>query len=356
MTIYLLNIFLLFLEAIIIAKNKKWRRGKAVFVFLASLQWILISGLRHITVGGRDVYYSYNFSFARSINTSWGDALDRFINILFYGAEGKDPGYLFVEKAIGIFTDNYQVFLFVIALLFIVPFGVFIYRNSKDVLMSFLIYSTLFYSFFSLTGFRQAIATSLVVLIGYELIKKKKLIWFVVVSLVAFTIHKSSIVFFPFYFMADKKITTKYLIFMGGLGLIILMAGKALYAPLAIWLEYDNMLDNDIGGTGTFTLMLSMVAIAGVIQHKPMQKNNPQSAHFINASILAMLLGLLTLQSQSFMRVQQYFSLFIVLLVPEFIRTFLPKEQVLIYMISVGTLLMLFIRNNPSYIFFWQGG
>ena len=76
---------------------------------------------------------------------------------------GKDPGYLAFQKIVQIFTSEYQVFLFVIAIIFFSALGNFIYKNTtrlNDAIIAFFIYSVLFYSFFSITGHRQTIATA----------------------------------------------------------------------------------------------------------------------------------------------------------------------------------------------------
>lgn len=350
---YYLNLILLTIWTIIFNK-KQTRYSDKFFIFISTLQWILISGLRHITIGGRDVYISYNSSFYRAIETSWQDVGRRFMDGMFRGAAIKDPGYMVFEKVIGIFIHNYQIYLFVIAIVFMVPFGIFIYKNSRNYYLSYVIYSVLFYSFFSLTGFRQTIATVLVVLIGYEFIKERNLVRFVIVTLLAYTIHKSSIIFFPFYFVFDKKITKKYLLFVLAFSLSILIFGDKIYAPLASFLGYSNMLDNELSGTGTFTFMMTLVVIAGLFRYKKMYINNMQSGIYLNAVIIGFIFSLLTLQNQSFMRIQQYYSVFIVLLIPEIIKTFSKENRVLVYFISLVVLIALFVRTNPQYFFFWQ--
>jgi transmembrane protein EpsG len=324
-----------------------------IFVIIATCQWVLLSGLRHISIGADTVSYFYNYT--STMKMSWENIIEEFQNVYFHQQEGKDPGYLIFEKLTQAFTTDYQIYLIIIAILFTVPLGMFIYRNSKEPLFSFLIYSCLFYSFYAITGHRQTIATAMVVLIGYELIKTRKLVPFILITLVAFTIHKSAILFFPFYFIANKKLTKTYIITMVIMGAFILFLGELFYAPLVYFIGYDNYLNNEFSGTGTFTLMMVMVGLMAFWRMKKILQNNPQSIHFMNALILALLFSLLTLENQSFMRAQQYFSLFIMLLIPEIIYSFEKRERILVYYVSAAVLLILFARNNPQYLFFWQG-
>ena len=64
--------------------------------------------------------------------------------------------------------------------------------------ISWVVYSTLFYSFFAITGHRQTIATGIVVWGGLECIRKRKLIPFLLLTFVAYTIHASAICVLPF--------------------------------------------------------------------------------------------------------------------------------------------------------------
>jgi hypothetical protein len=274
---------------------------------------------------------------------------------LFLGASGKDPGYAVFEKFIQLFTINYQIYLIIIAIIFTGTLGVFVYRNSREPLISFFIYSCLFYSFYAITGHRQTIATALIVLIGYEFIKQKRLIPFLLISLVAFTIHKSAIIFIPFYFIANQRITRKYLITILVIGTGLLLMGKLFYAPIAKFIGYESFIGNEIGGTGTIALMMVFLAAIAFWRMKIILKNNSQSVHFFNALIMALFFTLMTLENQSFMRAQQYYSLFIMLLVPEMILSFQKRERIFALFIASAALLILFIRTNPQYLFFWQG-
>ena len=60
----------------------------------------------------------------------------------------------------------------------------------------------LFYAFYSVTGHRQTLATALIVFVGYKYIKEKKLLKFLVIAFIVFMLHKSSLVFIPYYFIA----------------------------------------------------------------------------------------------------------------------------------------------------------
>lgn len=321
---------------------------------MASINWMFLSGLRHISIGADTHVYKLYF-FDQTIHLSWNKILLEFVDKYLKGGSGKNPGYTIFEKVVQIFTTNYQVYLIIIASVFTIPLGKWIYKNSREPLISFILYSTLFYSFFSITGLRQTIATSLVVLVGYDFIKNRKLWSFLAIVAVAFTIHKSIIAFIPFYFLANKRITKGYLI--GSLiTFSLIFAFRVQFMSLITYIldyeEYNVQFEG--AGTWTFTAMLLMIFGVTIWKYKEMIINNKQSLHFINALIIALMLIPLTYIDPSAMRSVQYYSIFLMLLVPELINTFNKNERIIVYYVALVTLIMLFIRNNPHYLFFWQ--
>ncbi|MGE6415988.1 EpsG family protein [Planococcus kocurii] len=352
---YILNIFVMILFAVILLweNPNKWK--KIVFCILVSLQWTIISGFRHISIGS-DTYSYKAYFFDKTLNIPWHILLKDFINIIFYGDLGKDPGYILFEKFFQVFSDEYQLYLIFIASIFTFSLGVWIYKNSSEPFLSFLIYVCLFFSFFGITGHRQTIATALVVLIGYKFIKDKKFWPFFILVIIGSTLHKSALIFLVFYFMANKKITKKYLGIMSLLITLVFLFKNQIIIFVGTLSGYDSYIDQFEGaGTWIFTAALILVALVTFWKRKAMMSNNSQVTHYINAILIALLLVPLTFVDPSAMRVVQYFSLFLLLLIPEIIKTFSSWERTIIYYSVAVLLILLFAKNNPQYLFFWEG-
>ncbi len=354
MAVYLSNIALILLWALLLLLIRPNNTKKAAYCGLVCLQWVLISGLRHVTVGPDTL--GYRRQFYQIAAESWGDRFAMFKTVYIDG-EGKDAGYYLLVKIFQIFSTNYQVFLLFVALLFMVGMSVWIYRNSSMPCMSFLIYSVLFYSFFSITGIRQTIATALVIFIGYRFVKERRLLPFLAIALVAFTIHKSSVIFIPYYFIANFNITPRYVSVVAVIAAIIVSFGKQIYGPVAEFLGFsEGMIENEYGGAETFTFLMLSVCIASFVLYPWIRKNRTDAKFLYNAIFLTTITTLLVYQNQSFMRIQQYYSLFIMLMIPEIIKVFGKKSVVtmLVYFMIAASMLLLFVRNHPYYRFFWQ--
>lgn len=352
MSVYLLNIALIFIWAFFLLKYKPSKNKKKAFCAIACVQWVILSGLRGMDVGADTI--GYRRSFYRIGLTSWHRI---FADVSDYigGADIKDPGYAAVVKTFQTFSTNYQAYLVFIALLFMIPMAIWIYRNSSMPCLSFIIFSTLFYSFYAVTGIRQTIATSLVVFIGYEFIKKKKPIPFLLLMFIAFFIHKSCICFLPFVFFAHKKITWRYVGIFSAITAAFLILGKTLYEPFAEFVGYD-VEEEYMADTSSYVLVICLLTVSAFVLYRYIKKNTDEEKlkALYNAALFTTAFTLLTLRNQTFMRVQQYYALFLILLVPEMVKAIDKKHRWLVYFGGVLLLIVKLILNHPYYVFFWQ--
>ena len=321
---------------------------------------ILQSGLRNVAVGADT--YAYFLWFEEIKLIPWQYIFVEVSDYYEFGF-GKDPGYLVFQKLIQIAIGEYHIYLFIIALLFFTALGNFIYKNTtrlSDALIAFTIYSVLFYSFFSITGLRQTIATALA-LFSYELIKKKKFLPFVILIIMASSIHRSVLIFIPFYFISQIK-NTKYLY----IGIMILFPLFMYYKNdvggfLKLAGGYDQYEQTETAESYTFTIMFALISIVAWWRYNIIFRNNSNASKYYVAFALALLFLPLTWVNESSMRIVQYFSIFMMLLVPEIMYSFQAISfniRISLTRFVIIVLVSLYIKANLksdlSYGFFWE--
>lgn len=354
MAVFLVNFLLIVLWDILLLQNNPTESKKKIFCTISAIQWILISGLRSIELS-RDVSINYVRAFEETKLMPWLKIFSAIRDYLFNGLEIKDPGYNLVMKIFQIFSNNFQVFLIFIAIVFTVSMAVWIYKYSSMPGLSFLIYSSLFYSFFALTGLRQTIATALVVFIADKFVRERKFIPFAIIAFIAFLIHKSSVVFVIYYLIAGISITPMYLAFSGCVIAAISMLGGSLYAPIANILGFgDEVITNNRHSATTYALMMLAICIIAYFVYPLVSKQREDSKFLYNMLILTIFSNLLVMQNQSFMRIQQYFALIIMIIIPEIILTIDKRHRAIIYLCGIVFMLFYLVSNNPQYRFFWQ--
>lgn len=353
MFVYLVNIALIYFWGFLLLYNKSTDQKKKIYCTIVAMQWILISGLRHISVGSDT--YAYYYAFERVKSTPWKTILLQNWDYLFHGLEIKDPGYPLLEKIFQIFCGDYQVFLLFIAAVFTISMAVWIYKNSAMPCLSFLIYSVLFYAFYAVTGHRQTLATALIVFVGYKYIKEKKLLKFLVIAFIAFMLHKSSLVFIPYYFLAHKRITKPYVVTISGVIALIALLGKQFYGPIALYMGFsEEQVDYAVGGAESYALILTLVCFVVLAVFPFIRKRRKDANLLCNITFLTLMSSLLIFQNQGFMRIQQYYSLFIMITIPEVLLSLRKEERTLAYAATVIVLIAYLIKCHPYYRFFFM--
>lgn len=350
MNIYVVNILLTFVWGMIFLGVFRGDRGKKIFCALTGVQWILISGLRGMSVSSD--MYSYQRKFYTTLKTPWNQLFDNFY-LVYVDEEGKDPGYAVFEKIVQIFTKDYQTFLFIVAVLFFTGLAVWVYKNSTQPLLSMLIFDSFLWSFFALTGTRQTLATLLVVLIGGKYVKERKFWKFLLITAVAFTIHKSAICVLPFYFISQIEITKKYIAGVICAVPVLFVFRNQFFHLLGslVGYEYDELAS---GGAYGFTVVYMAVVLSAILLLRYVKLRTPEYKLYYNALFMGALLLPLVFVNPAAMRVVQYYSLYIMLLMPSFISCFGKKLQTPVYTIMVMVLLMMTNVYARTYTFFWQ--
>ncbi|MGN0538236.1 MAG: EpsG family protein [Candidatus Fimenecus sp.] len=350
MNIYVLNILLTFLWAFVFLGLVKSDNGKKAFCALTGVQWILISGLRGMSVSSDML--SYKTRFENTMNTPWNNLFDNFY-LVYVDEEGKDPGYAVFEKFIQLFTKDYHAFLFIVAVLFFTGFAVWVYKNSTNPLLSMLIFDSFLWSFFALTGTRQTLATLLVVFIGGYYIKERKFWPFLLVSLIAFTVHKSAICFFPFYFISQINITKKYLAgVLCSLPILFVFRNQCfMILGSLVGYEYSEF---ENSGAYSFTFMYIAVLLVSIILLNRIKINCPDYKMYYNALFMGAVLLPLVFVNPAAMRTVQYYSLYLILFIPHIIPCFERRLRVPLETAMIVLLLMMTNLYSRSYEFFWQ--
>lgn len=350
MNIFVVNIVLTLVLGFFLINVQPNKTKKKLYIALMTVNWIFISGLRGLSVGADTISYLSRYNITRI--TSWKELINNFYTV-YVGGEGKDPGYSMFEKLTQIFSTDYQVYLIIIAVCFFVGMASWIYRYSKDPLLSYLIFSSFLFGFYAVTGIRQTLATVLVVFIGTKFIEKRKLFWFLVVVAIAFTIHKSSICFLPFYFLSRMPVNKKTITAVIAAMPVMFIFNQQIFFVLGYLLgyEYDELENRGAYG---FTFMYVAVTLVMVMLLRYIKMQCPHYKMFYNALLLGLMFLPIVFVNPTTMRVVQYFSLFLMISVPEIIYSFSKRSTPLVYTAVVSVLLIASNVYSYEYVFFWQ--
>jgi len=103
-----------------------------------------------------------------------------------------------------------------------------------------------------------------------------------------------------------------------------------------------------------YVLALSLVGVVTAGFHKRILAISESKNWEIAATVFATMFGILALIDQSMMRVQQYYSLFMMLSIPSLFSVFDGQSRWIVKFLFVCVMIAYLVNNNPQYSFFWQ--
>lgn len=344
------------------------RISKKSFLIICFFLMSIVLGLRGENVGEDTLHYIEVFE--KTNNLSWKTLLTSGTDVVYETVwnvnRSMEVGYLLLNKIIGIFTDNGQWLLILVAFITYFFMAKFVYDNCKDVF--FPTYIILCESFYmqSFNLARQALAIS-IGLQAYTLLKKNNkysIINAIITIFIAFLFHKSAIVLFfliPIWLIKDNRKWLKLILLGSGfLPLFVIFFSKIILIAIPRYASYleNNYWENSVGGI----IILWIIEIFMIIYIFKKYNNNDGKEIFITTVLTALYLSLefIGLKFTVFSRITLYFRIFLIFLFPYFTKYIRPNSR-LLYRTGMIVLLSIFFLRYAStpvriYYFFWQLG
>ena len=171
---------------------------KEYFLNIAFFLIFLLYSLRSSSVG-RDLS-GYERLYLITSTRDWTD----------YSYVYFEEGYIFLMKICNLIGLSFQEFLVIVNFMILIPIYVFIKKYSKHYFLSVIMYICYIFFEFNLTGIRQAIASSIILLGIMTLLDQKKyrLLKYMIIVYFATLFHKGAFIGFyyvPFYFIKKQK-------------------------------------------------------------------------------------------------------------------------------------------------------
>lgn len=248
MVIYIaLAVFPVFL-GVFFPRLHESKKQKRQFYLICGFVMLLIMGLRYYGLGSSDTLNYYN-AMKRAIESiSWEN---------FYNPDYFEIGaQLFIYSLSRILKDP-QWLMVITSLIYIVAIFYFIDNNSNDIPLSITLYISLGLMIFNLQGMRQSIAMS-ICLFAYEQAKRKHLIKFLVLIIIAVTFHQTAIVFLPVYIVCRLRFSYKNMLIMFLISLLVITnASRIMFIANSLFdRSYNTAIDQ-----GGFVAMLIYIII-----------------------------------------------------------------------------------------------
>jgi hypothetical protein len=216
-----------------------------IFSLIAFFGLIEISGLRYIN---KNIFLVYGLAFIWMLyglrwttGADWkpyhdffckNETTSDFFNNKF------EVGYTFLNYAVSIVWHNYTFFLLFFC-------GLYVYVNKLFITNFFQFYSVPLLYIFAVSGtiVRQSLAMA-IVYFAYKYIVERNFFKFILLVLIAFTIHRSAIIILPFYFIVNRTYSNFFLIGFYLIGVYLSTTDYVIYFII----EMAKLIFGNVGG------------------------------------------------------------------------------------------------------------
>ena len=309
------------------------------------------------------VYKQY---FDQAADMSWTEVW-RAVALRYVGYDNEaDVGFVWLQKLISLFTNDFNIYSLIADLLFFVPFGIILYRyttSMKQIIFAFIFYISLVQVYF-FGGARQIFAMGFDLMALLAIIDRKKLLT-VVLFLIGVSIHFSSLLFAAPLVMILFRTSPQMLKLMHIVCFVLFPVVLMMPNEIIILMGETSGLEKYAaygegavrGGAATFIILIEMLSLFCLfaIKRSDMEKSKNLQNLYVMAPLFTLLAPLIRANG-SMTRISLYYYLFLMLLVPYAIDcAFSKKDNNYVYVLAIAALAFLSIMGGGmSYYFYWQ--
>ena len=328
MGIYLfLFIYIILLSFLIFFKGNT-NIQKKLFLFLSFSMMFFIMGFRAESVGTDTSLYCTIFQ--------------NNIQSAFYTVLKEDSAiiYSFYNKFVSLFSTNRNAIIVANSFLICTLTATFIYKNSKNVIFPTIFFMTFYHFFSSMNIARQYIAV-MIVANAFYFLKNKKAFQYILMCLIATLIHNTAIVSFllvPYLFIEPNK--KNITIYLSIIILALLFLNQIMTLFSSLFTHYDIYFqDSFLENSGqnrkiiiTFIYVLFAFVLSSLLKGKAIKADEQREFYLLHImNFIAIILGFIALDMMLISRVEVYFSIFTIILIPKVFD--LLKDRMFYYFI-----------------------
>ena len=224
----------------------------------------------------------------------FGTYVSIFKHLINKSYEGVEFGYILLNKIILIFTDNFFWLFIITSLIFCFFMFKSIFEQSKYRAISIYIFLTAGLYFYSMNVMRQTIGFA-IFLYALKYIKNKDLKKYLFYILIATSIHKSSLIYLPIYFIDNIKIDYKRFIFIS---FVVILSKNIIFNLIEVILygtKYHNYITGIYGVSSNSMVspIINFIIIFIFLLFYKEKNNDVEYRIYLNIHIVTFLISLL---------------------------------------------------------------
>lgn len=330
--------------------SRGYRNHKKVFLWLAGIAIVLIMGSRYFINGFTDeITYNYEYEGYRN----WS-----FERVKHELSKDRDWGFtLFYWGLAKIFPWRQFPIYFITAFFIFAAFR-FIYYNLEETLIPVLLILAFDIFTFYMAGYRQCFSMCFC-LFAFEFAKKNKFVPFLLLWLIAISMHISAYIFFPVYWLIKIKGTASWKIWILVVVAMMFLSRLLMEYAAEIFAREDYIERKEFSLMGFFVQVMIMAVPIIFTIFGVCEKNGKN-----DALLWLMIIGLIFYLSKfvyfSFERLSYYYTFFTIGAFSQSVSSLRQKDEYdktrsnIKGIICVTLIVLAFLRIPIGLNFFWN--
>lgn len=321
MEIYIVILFIIVLLGITLKPNKDIKRKKIFMVIVFGVITI-IAAIRSSSVGVDTEQFCFAFERIKIMT------LSNAFNFFRY-----EKGFIVLCKILSYIGTNNQILIFCSSLIIFPMIGMFIYKNSKDVVLSSILYITLNTYAMHMNVMRQALAISIFIL-GYELFfKKNKFVKYFIVVVLASLFHQTALIMLILIMLKNRKYSGKIYLITNVIAIltfvlapIVWRIATSLFPTYVGYANTEYINSSYLAGTISAIIVWLILTMGMFFERK---NNEKDSVYHFCAYIMSILfiIDVLVIRINLFVRLATYFGIFTCIWLPSTLHNIQDKNE-----------------------------
>ena len=321
MKIYIFILVMIGLLGILINPNKNEKRRKIYIIIIFGI-FTIVGAMRGISVGVDTAQFCKAFDRISLKSVKMAVSTERY-----------EIGFVMLCKILSLLYNQNQILIIITSLVIFPTVGLFIYKNSKDVIFSSILYLTLNTYAMHMNVMRQSISISIFIL-GYEIFfKKGKFIKYIITVVFASLFHQTALIMIGLILLKNRKYTTKTYIITNILAIIsFIFAGKIWSIAVSIFSTYAGYAKTEYFETsylaGTISAFIAWLILTAGIFFERKNMNKSEKYNFL-AYIMSTLfiIDVLVIKINLFVRLATYLGIFTCIWLPSTLQDIKDKNE-----------------------------
>ena len=304
---------------------------KKLFCIASAAVLIYFAAFRNVTVGADTLQFCKHYEEIAA--KGW----DYYRTVSGFGGR-LEPGFYVLCKLLGYISPHHQLLIIVTSVWSLTAISSFIYKNSKDVVFSFILFVGFQYYAFWLNAMRQVLAISVILFAVQHFLSKKRYIAYAIAVMVACLFHDSA--FFALLLMCWIQ-PTKWLITLalaaGAFGFVFFNRLFDLAAKIIGYSDYiGSEFDSSNYFAGLIKALLSVIILVVMfysLRGKDRRLLQEDTSVALKRDVLIWLqlatvvLSVLSMRAVILERIYAYYNFFGFILLPEFLAVNERRED-----------------------------